>query len=80
MTLPLQQDTSPNGGPASGAVAPKEASHMSFGVITPPRRHPPELTESVENIPGPSRSQAKDEPVKKGPGATGPGNKSLRRE
>ena len=66
----------------SGDMASKVAgeSCMSCGVITPPRREVPELTESVENIPGPSRSVARDEPVKKGPGGGGPGQKSLRRE
>ena len=49
---------------------------MSYGVITPPKREAPEVTESVENIVGPGE----EEPVKKGPTKKGPTKDSLRRE
>ena len=53
---------------------------MSCGVITPPKREVPEVTESVENISGPGEKKAKEEPVKKGPNKKGGTKDSLRRE
>ena len=53
---------------------------MSCGVITPPKREVPEVTESVENISGPGENKAKEEPVKKGPNKKGGTKDSLRRE
>ncbi|KAL5267652.1 hypothetical protein ACHWQZ_G004633 [Mnemiopsis leidyi] len=72
----ILQDTSPDGDPASGNIASQKGgdSAMSYGVITPPKREAPEVTESVENIVGPGE----EEPVKKGPTKKGPTKDSLR--